>query len=46
MTEQEIESAYDEMLELWGEKLPNHEHEPIRFAFYVKMWKYYKGRVS
>ena len=44
MTEQEIETAYNEMLEMWGDKLPNFEQEPRRFAFYVKMWKYAKSK--
>jgi len=43
MTDQEIQKAYDEMVEMWGDKLPNYEHEPIRFAFYVRMYKYLKN---
>ena len=44
MTDEELERVLDEMREFFGE-LPNPEHEPIRFAYYVKLWKYYKGRV-
>lgn len=29
------------MLEIWGDDLPSFEHEPIRFAHYVKLYKYY-----
>ena len=42
MTDQEIEKAYEEMVERWGDKLPNPEHEPIRFRSFVTMYLYYK----
>jgi hypothetical protein len=41
MSDEEIEKALDEMRSMFGE-LPNPEHEPRRFAWYVKLWKYYK----
>jgi hypothetical protein len=44
MTDQEIEKAYEEMVERWGDKLPNPEHEPIRFRSFVTMYLYYKER--
>jgi hypothetical protein len=44
MTNEEIENAYNEMVEMWGNRLPNPEHEPLRFAYYVRMWKYYKEK--
>jgi hypothetical protein len=44
MTNEEIEIAYNEMVEMWGDKLPNPEQEPIRFAYYVRMYKYYKEK--
>jgi hypothetical protein len=44
MTNEEIENAYNEMVEMWGDRLPNPEHEPLRFAYYVRMWKYYKEK--
>ena len=31
------------MLEWFGE-LPDPDHEPIRFAYYVKLYNYYKMR--
>ena len=43
MTDQEIQKAYEDMIEMWGDKLPNYEHEPLRFAFYVRMYKYLKN---
>jgi len=45
MTDQEIQKAYEDMIEMWGDKLPNYEHEPLRFAFYVRMYKYLKNIV-
>lgn len=42
MTDEEILTAYQEMVDIWGDKLPNPEHEPIRFAYYIKMYSYYK----
>lgn len=44
MTDQEIEQAIKEMIEMWGDNLPNPEQEPKRFAYYVKLYLYYKGR--
>jgi hypothetical protein len=44
MTDDEVLQAYDEMLKEWGDKLPNPIHEPIRFAYYVRMYKYFKER--
>jgi hypothetical protein len=41
MNDGEIEKALDEMRSMFGE-LPSPEHEPRRFAWYVKLWKYYK----
>ena len=37
----DIEKAYAEMLEIWGDDLPSFEHEPIRFKHYVKMYLYF-----
>jgi hypothetical protein len=44
MSDEEIIKTYDEMVELWGDKLPNFEHEPIRFTYYVRMFKYLKAQ--
>ena len=43
MTDEEALKMYEEMVEFFGE-VPNLEHEPIRFAYYVKLFKYYKER--
>jgi hypothetical protein len=44
VTDEEVLKMYEEMVEYYGEKLPNPEHHPIQFAYYVKLWKYYKER--
>jgi hypothetical protein len=44
MTDEEILKAYEEIVQEWGDKLPNPEHEPRRFAYYVNMYKYFKER--
>ena len=43
MTDEEILYHYNRMVEIYGD-LPNPEHEPIRFAYYVKLYKYYHGQ--
>lgn len=43
MTEEQIMKAYEEMIELFGDKLPNPEHYPRMFAHFVLLYKYYKG---
>ena len=43
MTDEEIIKMYNDMLEYFGQ-LPNPEQEPIRFAYYVKMYRYYKQK--
>ena len=45
MTEEEVLKQYNEMVEMFGE-LPNFEQEPRRFAYYVKLYRYYKERRS
>ena len=44
MTDEEIIKMYEEMVEYFG-TLPNPEHEPRRFAYFVKIFKYYKSRM-
>jgi len=41
MEPKEIEKIYNEMVEIFGDSLPNPEQEPVRFAYYVKLYKYY-----
>jgi hypothetical protein len=43
MTEQELENVLDEMYARFGE-LPSPEHEPKRFKYYVKLYKFYKNQ--
>ena len=44
MTDDEIIAFYEEMVDHFGKDLPNPEHEPRRFAYYVKLLRYYKER--
>lgn len=41
MTDEEAIAKYEAMEEYFGETLPDPEHEPIRFAHYVKVFDYY-----
>ena len=43
MTDQQIIDMYNEMEKMFG-TLPNPEHEPIRFAYYVKLYRFCKER--
>ena len=40
MSDEEILKHYERMKELYTD-LPNPEQEPIRFAYYVKLYRYY-----
>ena len=45
MTEEEIEREVKEFLEMFSHiDLPNPEHYPRCFAYYVKLFRYYKSR--
>lgn len=44
MTDDEVLKAYDELVKEFGDKLPNPDHYPKVFAYYVKLYKYYKER--
>jgi hypothetical protein len=44
MSDEQVLKMYEELLEYYGDNLPNPEHYPIQFAQCVKLWKYYKGR--
>lgn len=43
MTDAQIVARYAEMVKEFGSKLPNFEHHPIQFAYYVKLYKFLKG---
>lgn len=40
MTEQQAELIYNDLVQLFGSRLPNFEREPRRFAYYVKIYKH------
>lgn len=44
MTDEEVLYHYEQMQKLYPE-LPNPEHEPIQFAYYVKLYNYYHGSI-
>lgn len=41
MTNEQI----NEMIEMFGDKLPNPIHYPIQFAYYAKLYKFIKGMI-
>lgn len=45
MSDEEAVKAYQEMREIFG-TLPSMEHEPIRFGYFVKLYQYYKVRLT
>jgi hypothetical protein len=45
MSDDEMKLIYNEMLEMF-KGLPNHKQEPIRFAHFVRLYKYYKNKDS
>lgn len=40
MTDDELEQHYQNMLSTFGNNLPNLEKEPIRFKYFVKLYKH------
>ena len=44
MSDEEILKMYEELVEYYGDKLPNPEHYPRQFAQCVKLWRYYKSK--
>ena len=44
MTDEEIMELFTEMQKMFGDDLPNPEQEPIQFAYYIKLYKFYKER--
>jgi hypothetical protein len=40
-----VEEEIEDFIKFFGiENLPNPEHEPRRFAYYVRLYRYYKSR--
>jgi len=42
MTDQEIEKILEEMKEMFGDKLPNPDHYPKIFEYFVKLYLHSK----
>lgn len=32
---------YNDMVRIYGDRLPDIDHEPLRFAYYVRLYKYH-----
>jgi hypothetical protein len=43
ISDQDLEKLIADMKQMFGD-LPHPEHEPKRFAYYIKLYKYYKER--
>lgn len=41
MSDEEIQKHSAGLIEMFGDSLPDIDHEPVRFAFYVKMYRYF-----
>ena len=41
MTDEEILHYYNMMALVYGDELPHPEHEPRRFEYYLKLFRYY-----
>lgn len=41
MTDQEMLDIYRQMKLRYGDRLPDPEHSPMQFAYYVKLFLYY-----
>lgn len=42
MTNDEKQKLWDSFLEFFNGSVPDPDHEPIRFEYYLKLFKYYK----
>jgi hypothetical protein len=42
MTEEEIKKIYHEMLEMFGDKIPNPDHYPRTFEYFVRLYLHSK----
>lgn len=41
MTDEQIMEHFENLKKIYGDKLPDPEHQPVLFAYYVKLYKYY-----
>jgi len=46
MNDTQITQIYNEMVEHYGDKLPNFEHEPIRFKAFLTHYLYHKEQLA
>jgi len=46
MTDEEAIAKYEAMKEYFGNDLPVIEHEPLRFAYYSKVYDYYNKSIQ
>jgi hypothetical protein len=40
MTEQQAEQIHEDLIQLFGDRLPNYEREPRRFGYYIQIYKH------
>ena len=40
MSDEQAEFHWNNLVQAFGDNLPNPEHEPRRFAYYVKIYKH------
>ena len=43
MTDEEVQKIYEDLEKEFGDNLPNHEHYPQQFLYYVKMYMHKKN---
>jgi hypothetical protein len=43
MTDEEALKFYEALIEEYGDRLPNFEHCPREFAYFVMLYKYSRG---
>lgn len=41
MTDEQVTKHYNKLVEMYGDRLPDPEHEPMQFAYIVKLYKYF-----
>ena len=41
MSDEQVVAVYEKLKQHFGDKLPDPEHQPIQFAYFVKIYKYY-----
>ena len=46
MTDEQALEFYNELKDHFGDKLPDFEHYPKTFTYYVKLYRYYKTRFN